>query len=377
MPARASAAWWCSERSSGIEADEAGPEMGGRRWRRGWSRWRPLRRRRRLRAAAGTRCPRPRARSPSPGSPARRGGARSRGRAAHLRPRPRICFCALGFLHAQDRLWQMELTRRTGQGRLSEMFGERTFTTDVFLRTLDLYGHAERVAGGALPADARKASKPTRAASTPSSTARPGCSSRGCRPEFLLLRHEPEPWRVGRQHRHRKMMALNLSTNLNLEMMRLALAAQGLTSAEIEDLMPREAHDVPAAAARARRALSAPAPNRRTSAGRRRAHRRPHRRRRLQQLGRLGRAYALGQAAAGQRSAPAAERACHLVSRPPGARAARAPPPLNVVGATLAGRAARRARPQRHAGVGFHQHRPRRAGPLHREDQPRRPQAST
>ena len=61
---------------------------------------------------------------------------------------------ALGFLHAQDRLWQMELTRRTGQGRLSEIFGERTFTTDVFLRTLDLYGHAERslrraAAGGA------------------------------------------------------------------------------------------------------------------------------------------------------------------------------------------------------------------------------------
>src|SRR5436190_17323372 len=51
---------------------------------------------------------------------------------------------ALGFLHAQDRLWQMELTRRTGQGRLSELFGERTFTTDVFLRTLDLYGYAER-----------------------------------------------------------------------------------------------------------------------------------------------------------------------------------------------------------------------------------------
>src|SRR6185295_17518324 len=51
---------------------------------------------------------------------------------------------ALGFLHAQDRLWQMELTRRTGQGRLSELFGERTFSTDVFLRTLDLYGHAER-----------------------------------------------------------------------------------------------------------------------------------------------------------------------------------------------------------------------------------------
>ena len=53
-------------------------------------------------------------------------------------------YSALGFVHAQDRLWQMEMLRRTGQGRLSEIFGERTFRTDVFLRTLDLYGHAER-----------------------------------------------------------------------------------------------------------------------------------------------------------------------------------------------------------------------------------------
>ncbi len=57
---------------------------------------------------------------------------------------PDDLFCALGFLHAQERLWQMELTRRAGQGRLSEIFGDRTFSTDVFLRTLDLYGHAER-----------------------------------------------------------------------------------------------------------------------------------------------------------------------------------------------------------------------------------------
>ncbi len=83
-------------------------------------------------------------------------------------------FCALGFLHAQDRLWQMELTRRAGQGRLSEIFGERTFATDVFLRTLDLYGHAERSHGGALARDQARASRPTRAASTPSSTRNTG-----------------------------------------------------------------------------------------------------------------------------------------------------------------------------------------------------------
>ena len=87
-------------------------------------------------------------------------------------------FCALGFLHAQDRLWQMELTRRAGQGRLSEIFGDRTFSTDVFLRTLDLYGHAERSQAALSPRSGR-ASKPMRGASTPSSAARPGCSSRG------------------------------------------------------------------------------------------------------------------------------------------------------------------------------------------------------
>jgi penicillin amidase len=32
---------------------------------------------------------------------------------------------ALGFIHAQDRLWQMEFTRRIGAGRLSEIIGQR------------------------------------------------------------------------------------------------------------------------------------------------------------------------------------------------------------------------------------------------------------
>ena len=44
-------------------------------------------------------------------------------------------YTALGFVHAQDRLWQMELMRRAGQGRLSEVFGERTLGTDIFIRT--------------------------------------------------------------------------------------------------------------------------------------------------------------------------------------------------------------------------------------------------
>src|SRR6056297_2079954 len=48
-------------------------------------------------------------------------------------------FFGLGFAHAQDRLWQMTMLRRTAQGRLSELFGQRTVATDRLLRRLDLY----------------------------------------------------------------------------------------------------------------------------------------------------------------------------------------------------------------------------------------------
>ena len=64
-------------------------------------------------------------------------------------------------------------------------------------------------------------------------------------PEFLLLRHRPEPWRPADSIVTTKLMALNLSTNLNFELMRLALAAQGLGSAEIDDLMPHDGPIVP------------------------------------------------------------------------------------------------------------------------------------
>ena len=45
-------------------------------------------------------------------------------------------FFAQGFVHAQDRLWQMELNRRVANGTLSELFGELTVDTDRLSRTL-------------------------------------------------------------------------------------------------------------------------------------------------------------------------------------------------------------------------------------------------
>jgi penicillin amidase len=52
-------------------------------------------------------------------------------------------FRTLGYVHAQDRLFQMELIRRVGSGRLSELFGSATLDVDKFFRMLGLAQHAE------------------------------------------------------------------------------------------------------------------------------------------------------------------------------------------------------------------------------------------
>ena len=51
-------------------------------------------------------------------------------------------FFALGYAHAQDRFWQLNILRRTAQGRLSELFGQKTLELDEFVRRLDIYNLA-------------------------------------------------------------------------------------------------------------------------------------------------------------------------------------------------------------------------------------------
>ena len=53
-------------------------------------------------------------------------------------------FFAQGYVHAQDRFWQMEFWRRIGTGRLSELFGSSTLETDKYLRTLGMAEVARR-----------------------------------------------------------------------------------------------------------------------------------------------------------------------------------------------------------------------------------------
>ncbi|NWC11536.1 penicillin acylase family protein [Pseudomonas agarici] len=53
-------------------------------------------------------------------------------------------YCALGYVHAQDRLFQMEIIRRLARGELSEVLGPKTLETDKLLRSLRIRDRADR-----------------------------------------------------------------------------------------------------------------------------------------------------------------------------------------------------------------------------------------
>jgi penicillin amidase len=57
---------------------------------------------------------------------------------------PHDLFLAQGYVHAQERMWQMEVWRHISAGRVAELFGESGLETDRFVRTLNFRGAAER-----------------------------------------------------------------------------------------------------------------------------------------------------------------------------------------------------------------------------------------
>ncbi|ADV68909.1 penicillin acylase family protein [Deinococcus maricopensis] len=119
---------------------------------------------------------------------------------------------ALGFVHAQDRLWQMEFQRRVAQGRLSEVLGEAALPQDKFLRTWGFY----RAAQAALPTlNAR-----TRALVSAYTAGVNAAIAQDRVPlEFRLLRFRPEPWTDVDSIAWQKLMAYDLGGNWDQELL--------------------------------------------------------------------------------------------------------------------------------------------------------------
>ncbi len=146
---------------------------------------------------------------------------------------------ALGYAHAQDRMWQMEFTRRLGAGRLAEVIGPAGLDADRFFRTLGLYRLAEAHARSLSPQARRSLESYAaginawlahRAAALPL--------------EFMLLRHRPEPWRVADSLVWGRLLAYQLSTNWTTELLRARLATR-LPKALLVELWPVEPPDSP------------------------------------------------------------------------------------------------------------------------------------
>jgi penicillin G amidase len=145
-------------------------------------------------------------------------------------------YFALGFVHAQDRLWQMTMLRRTAQGRLSEVFGERTLKIDELLRRLDLYGLAQ----SSVPAQ----DAPTRAALDAYARGvnewilqvNEGARGRGA-PEMFFFTNEIAAWQPADSIAIIKLMALQLSGHLEAEVIR-ARVSMVLGDERLNDILP-------------------------------------------------------------------------------------------------------------------------------------------
>ncbi|MDR3537806.1 MAG: penicillin acylase family protein [Acetobacteraceae bacterium] len=124
---------------------------------------------------------------------------------------------ALGFVHARDRMFQMELMRRNASGRLSEIAGPATLPLDRMMRTLGLRRHA--VADLAtLPPEARAMLE----AYARGVNAWIAARGRFAAPEFLVL-GAPEPWDPVDSLLWGKTMGVWLSSNWRTELTRLRL----------------------------------------------------------------------------------------------------------------------------------------------------------
>jgi len=117
-------------------------------------------------------------------------------------------YFAMGFVHAQDRLWQLELQRHISQGRLSELFGRASLKSDVWIRTLGIYESAK---------DSWEHLTPESRQSLTAYTAGINAWIEQENPlptEFVALGVEPEPWNELDSLAWMKMFALNLSNNM-------------------------------------------------------------------------------------------------------------------------------------------------------------------
>ncbi|MEH1845213.1 MAG: penicillin acylase family protein [Nostoc sp.] len=154
-------------------------------------------------------------------------------------------FMAQGYIHAQDRFWQMDFWRHIGSGRLSEMFGSSQIDTDRYLRTM---GWA-RVAQQEIPEINAEMKAYLEAYADGVNAYLAKHQNNALSLEYAVLKflnpgYKPEPWQILHSLTWGKVMAYDLGRNFQSEIER-AILLKSLTPTQVEELFPPYPKDLP------------------------------------------------------------------------------------------------------------------------------------
>ena len=155
---------------------------------------------------------------------------------------PSDLFAAEGWLHASERMWQMEIWRRLGSGRLAELFGKSEVKSDAFVRTLGWRQSAERDLAAMDPATRQALDAYASGVNAWLNTHRDGSL-----PFVLtgllgagggLAGFRPEPWTAVDSLTWAKVQAWSLGGNIDTEIFNALLAGR-VDQKAVAELTPR------------------------------------------------------------------------------------------------------------------------------------------
>ena len=126
---------------------------------------------------------------------------------------------ALGYLHASERMFQMDILRRVGQGRMAEIRGPDLLPVDRFIRTIGFYREAETSLSALSPWAQKRLEAYAEGINA-------FLASHALPPEFLLAGDRPEPWKPANSLVIGKIEAYQLSQNFKLKLLRARLLAK-------------------------------------------------------------------------------------------------------------------------------------------------------
>ena len=141
-------------------------------------------------------------------------------------------YFAQGYVTASDRLWQMDLQRRTARGELSEIFGQATLAQDKLHRTFGFGRIIDQAAANLDP----KFSVAVTAYSKGVNAYINSLTDQTMPPEFRILQYKPRPWVPADSLAVGALMAEYLSSTWQLDLMRASLAS--LPKEKREALLP-------------------------------------------------------------------------------------------------------------------------------------------